>query len=86
MKNQLVKKITGVLLILAGLLILLTPLTPGSWIIFIGFELLGIRMTFWKKLILNTKLPISKNTTVVVTNQKKTQESQKLVNLLENTQ
>ena len=50
MKNQLVKKITGVLLILAGLLILLTPLTPGSWIIFIGFELLGIRMTFWKKL------------------------------------
>jgi len=50
MKNQLVKKITGVLLIIAGLLILLTPLTPGSWIIFIGFELLGIRMTFWKKL------------------------------------
>ena len=50
MKNQLVKKITGVLLIIAGLLILLTPLTPGSWIIFVGLELLGIRMAFWKKL------------------------------------
>ena len=50
MKNQLVKKITGLLLIVAGLVILLTPLTPGSWIIFIGFELLGIRMAIWKKL------------------------------------
>jgi len=48
--NPLLKKITGILLVLAGLLILLTPFTPGSWIIFVGLELLGIRLAFWKKM------------------------------------
>ncbi|MBI4090668.1 MAG: hypothetical protein HY422_01450 [Candidatus Komeilibacteria bacterium] len=30
-----------------GLAALLTPLTPGSWLIFIGLELLGF--TFWRR-------------------------------------
>ena len=39
-----IRKPLGVVLILAGLLALLTPLTPGSWLMFIGFELLGVRL------------------------------------------
>ena len=44
------KKVIGVALIIIGLLALLTPLTPGSWLIFIGLELLGIRLAIWAKL------------------------------------
>jgi uncharacterized protein YqgC (DUF456 family) len=34
----------GVICIIVGFLALITPLTPGSWLILVGFELLGIRM------------------------------------------
>jgi hypothetical protein len=44
-----IKKVFGVILIIVGLLALLTPLTPGSWLALIGMELLGIRMFFFKK-------------------------------------
>jgi len=51
-----IKKAIGVILILIGLATLLTPLTPGSWLLFIGFELLGVRillsdklLKFWKR-------------------------------------
>ena len=44
-----VKKILGVLLILVGLLALLTPITPGSWLIIVGAELLGFRLFAWDK-------------------------------------
>ncbi|MBI2097418.1 MAG: hypothetical protein HYT46_00565 [Candidatus Vogelbacteria bacterium] len=40
-----VKKTIGVLFIIIGLLILITPFTPGSWLIFVGLEFLGVR--FW---------------------------------------
>ncbi len=43
---SLAKKIIGAVLILLGLLALVTPLTPGSWLIFIGLELIGIRFMF----------------------------------------
>lgn len=43
------KRILGILLILVGLLALLTPLTPGSWLIIVGAELLGIRLLAWEK-------------------------------------
>lgn len=36
------KKIAGVILIILGLLALVTPLTPGAWLIFVGAEMLGI--------------------------------------------
>ena len=47
------KKVIGVILILIGLVALLTPLTPGSWLALIGLELLGVRLLsdklkFWK--------------------------------------
>jgi uncharacterized protein YqgC (DUF456 family) len=50
-----IKKVVGVILILVGLASLITPFTPGSWLAFIGLELLGVRillsdgLKFWKK-------------------------------------
>ena len=43
------KKVVGVILILVGLAALVTPLTPGSWLAIIGFELLGVRILFFDK-------------------------------------
>lgn len=45
-----VKKIIGILFIVIGLAALVTPLTPGSWLIFVGLELLGFRILFWDKI------------------------------------
>jgi hypothetical protein len=44
------KKILGVFLIIIGLLALITPFTPGSWLVFVGLELIGIRVLFWEKI------------------------------------
>jgi len=51
-----IKKTIGIVLILIGLAALFTPFTPGSWLAFIGLELLGFRillfdklLKFWKK-------------------------------------
>lgn len=44
------KKIVGVILIVYGFIALITPFTPGSWLIFFGLELLGIRLAFWEKI------------------------------------
>jgi hypothetical protein len=41
--------ILGVALMILGVLALLTPLTPGSWLALIGLELLGIRLVFERK-------------------------------------
>jgi len=43
------KKIIGVLLIILGLLALITPLTPGSWLAILGLELIGVRLAAWEK-------------------------------------
>jgi hypothetical protein len=40
----------GVSLIVFGLLIHLIPFVPGSWAIFIGLEILGIRLLVWNKI------------------------------------
>lgn len=39
-----IKKFFGIFLIILGIIALLTPFTPGSWLAFIGLELLGIRI------------------------------------------
>ena len=49
--RKIVRKTIGVILILLGLLALLTPLTPGSWLIPIGLELLGLRLLLQDKLL-----------------------------------
>ena len=40
--KQIVKKSIGVICIILGFLALITPLTPGSWLILIGLEILGL--------------------------------------------
>ncbi len=49
-KNPKIKKTVGVVLIISGLIALFTPFTPGSWLIFIGLEFIGIRILFWDKI------------------------------------
>lgn len=49
MKNIL-KKILGVVFIILGFLALITPFTPGSWLILIGLELVGLRILLAGKL------------------------------------
>jgi hypothetical protein len=44
------KMILGVILILVGIFALITPFTPGSWLAFVGLELLGVRVAFWDKI------------------------------------
>ncbi len=44
------KKIIGVLAIIVGVLALVTPFTPGAWLIIIGLGILGFRMLFWEKI------------------------------------
>ena len=49
-ENPKIKKTIGVILALVGLAALLTPFTPGSWLIFVGLELLGLRFLLWDKI------------------------------------
>jgi hypothetical protein len=37
-------------LVVIGFLALVTPLTPGSWLIFIGLEFLGIDLLLWDRI------------------------------------
>jgi uncharacterized protein YqgC (DUF456 family) len=48
-RNPRLRTLLGVFLIVLGLIALVTPLTPGSWLTLIGLELLGFRMVFKKK-------------------------------------
>jgi hypothetical protein len=49
--KTIVKKAVGIILVIVGLVALLTPLTPGSWLALIGLELLGVRMLIERKLL-----------------------------------
>jgi hypothetical protein len=49
--RRVLKIVLGILLILIGVLALLTPLTPGSWLALIGLEILGLRILLERKLI-----------------------------------
>jgi len=41
----------GIVLMALGVLALLTPFTPGSWLALIGLEILGLRLVFQRKLL-----------------------------------
>ncbi len=45
------KIVLGIVLVVLGVLALLTPLTPGSWLALIGLEILGLRILLERKLI-----------------------------------
>ena len=40
--KKIAKKSLGIICIILGFLALITPLTPGSWLILIGLEILGL--------------------------------------------
>ena len=44
--RHMLRNTLGALAILIGLFALFTPLTPGSWLIIVGAELLGVRLLF----------------------------------------
>ncbi len=44
------RRLIGALFILYGFFALLTPFTPGSWLIFVGLEFVGIRLAFWDQM------------------------------------
>jgi len=50
MAKKVFKKTAGVALIVLGLVALFTPLTPGAWLVFIGLELLGVRLLLWERI------------------------------------
>jgi hypothetical protein len=45
------RKVLGVLLIIVGLVMLVTPATPGSWLALVGLEMLGIRLLVQRKVL-----------------------------------
>lgn len=49
-ENPKIKKTIGVVLVLVGLAALLTPFMPGSWLVFVGLELLGLRFLLWDRI------------------------------------
>jgi len=49
--KKVAKNIVGIVLILVGLFALLTPLSPGSWLILVGLEFLGLRILLQDKLL-----------------------------------
>jgi len=44
------RKVLGIFLIIVGTIALLTPLSPGAWLIPIGLGLLGVKLAFWEKI------------------------------------
>ncbi|OHB66619.1 MAG: hypothetical protein A2Y77_05505 [Planctomycetes bacterium RBG_13_62_9] len=49
--KQITKKIVGVIFIIVGFLALVTPFSPGSWLILVGLEFLGLRILLADKLL-----------------------------------
>jgi uncharacterized protein YqgC (DUF456 family) len=47
---KILKVVGGVVLIIVGFLALVTPLTPGAWLMFVGLELIGVRLAAWDKI------------------------------------
>jgi len=49
--KKIIRTVVGVILILLGFIALVTPLSPGSWLILVGLELLGLRILLQDKLL-----------------------------------
>ncbi len=46
------KQVVGAILIVLGFLALVTPATPGSWLILVGLEFLGLRLLLSDRLLI----------------------------------
>jgi hypothetical protein len=48
--NPKLKKVTGVVFVVLGLISALTPFTPVGFLLVLGLELLGLRLLVWDKI------------------------------------
>lgn len=48
--KQILRKSLGIILIILGFVALITPFSPGSWLMLIGLEILGFRFLLEGKL------------------------------------
>lgn len=48
--KQILRKFLGIVLIILGFVALVTPFSPGSWLMLIGLEILGFRFLLEGKL------------------------------------
>jgi uncharacterized protein YqgC (DUF456 family) len=60
--KRILRIIIGIILIILGLMALVTPFTPGSWLAVIGLELLGLRLLVQRKFV--SLLPVKTQTKV----------------------
>jgi uncharacterized protein YqgC (DUF456 family) len=60
--KRILRIILGVILIIVGVIALVTPFTPGSWLAVIGLELLGLRLLVQRKFV--SLLPVKTQTKV----------------------
>lgn len=60
------KKIAGWFLVVFGFLALVTPLTPGGILFFVGLEILGLRIVFTEKIksLFSKKTPQTQEVTI----------------------
>lgn len=49
--QKILKIALGVVLIILGVVAVLTPFSPGSWLALIGLEILGLRLIFQRKIL-----------------------------------
>jgi uncharacterized protein YqgC (DUF456 family) len=62
--KRILRVILGVILIIIGVMALITPFTPGSWLAVIGLELVGLRLLVQRKFL--SLLPVKMRTKVEV--------------------
>ena len=48
---RILKYVFGIICLLVGLFALVTPLTPGAWLILVGMELLGLTFLLPKRIL-----------------------------------
>ncbi|MDP2641816.1 MAG: hypothetical protein Q8P21_00785 [bacterium] len=48
--NPKIKKATGAILVIVGLISIITPFTPVGFLLIFGLEMLGVRLLLWDKI------------------------------------
>lgn len=48
--NPAIRKLLGVIFVIAGLIFMIMPIVPGAWLLIVGLEFLGLRLLVQGKL------------------------------------
>jgi len=48
--KRILRKTLGIIFVVLGFVALITPFSPGSWLILVGLEILGLRLLLTRKL------------------------------------